>query len=106
MGFLKISEITPREVAPGFHGRFFHADHMTVAYWDAKAGATIPTHSHVHEMIVNVLQGRLELTIGEETRIIEPGVVGVIPGQMPHSARAITDCLIIDVFNPIREDYR
>ncbi len=106
MGFMKVAEISARQVVPGFHGRFFHSDHMTVAYWDAKAGASIPTHQHVHEMIVNVIQGRLELTIGDETRIIEPGVVGVVPGQVPHSAKAITDCLIIDVFSPIREDYR
>lgn len=29
-----------------------------------------------------------------------------MPGHVPHSGRAITDCRITDVFHPAREDYR
>lgn len=106
MGFLDVDSILSREIAPGFHGRFFHTDQMSVAYWDVKAGAAIPPHEHPHQMIVNVIKGELELTIGSETRVIRAGVVGIIPGHVRHSARAVTDCTIIDVFHPVREDYR
>lgn len=104
--FIDSKEITPREIAPGFFGRFMHSEKMSIAYWEAKAGAEIPLHSHIHEMIVNVIEGKLELTVGEETRIIENGLVAFIPGDVPHKAKAITDCKIIDVFYPVREDYK
>lgn len=104
--FIDSNSISPREVAPGFYGRFMHSEKMTIAYWEATSGAEIPFHSHMHEMIVNVIDGKLELTIGDETRIIERGIVAFIPGNVQHKAKAITDCKIIDVFYPVREDYK
>jgi len=44
--------------------------------------------------------------IGDETIMLETGVVKVIPSNTPHSATAHTDCVLIDVFSPVREDYR
>ena len=106
MSFHTISEIPPKEVVPGFTGRFIHSEHITVAYWDIKAGHAIPMHQHVHEMIVNVIRGKLELTIDKETRVLEAGMSAIIPSQVAHRATGVTDCLIIDVFSPVREDYK
>ena len=47
---------------PGFSGHFIHSNKINIAYWEAKAGSAIPTHRHEHEMIVNILEGKLELT--------------------------------------------
>lgn len=106
MSFVTVADINGKEVVPGFFGRFIHSDKITIAYWEAKAGSEIPFHHHVHEMMVNVLSGKLELTIGDEVKIIEHGVVGIIPSEVPHKAKAITDCRILDVFYPVREDYK
>jgi quercetin dioxygenase-like cupin family protein len=105
MSFIKTSEINPKEIAPGFFGRFIHTENMTIAYWEIKQGSSIPVHHHVHEMTVNVISGKLQLTIADETQILEPGTVGVIPSNIPHTATAITDCKVIDVFYPVRKDY-
>jgi quercetin dioxygenase-like cupin family protein len=106
MDFINISDIKPKEIVPGFSGRFIRSVHMTVAYWDIKAGASIPVHHHMHEMIVNVIEGKLQLTIENETKILEAGMAAVIPSNIPHAATGITDCRIIDVFYPLREDYK
>ena len=106
MSFIKISDIKPREIAPGFNGRFIHSANTTIAYWDIKEGATIPPHQHIHEMVVNVITGKLELTIGTETKVLESGNAAVIPSNVPHTAKGITDCRVIDVFYPIRDDYK
>jgi len=106
MPFINIDDLDSREIVPGYIARFIHSDKITIAYWVIKKDSVIPMHQHVHEMMVNVLEGKLELTIGNETQIIQPGQVGVIASQVPHSAKAITDCRLIDVFYPVREDYK
>jgi quercetin dioxygenase-like cupin family protein len=44
--------------------------------------------------------------VGGEARVTSPGAVAIIPPHVPHSGRAITDCRVIDVFYPTRDDYR
>jgi len=106
MTFLALKDIQPKEILPGFHGRFIHADGMTVAFWEIDAGSELPSHSHPQEMIVNFMEGEFEMTVDGETRSLSPGDVVVIPGNVPHSAKAINDCRIIDIWHPPRDDYR
>jgi quercetin dioxygenase-like cupin family protein len=106
MPFIKLAEIAPKEIAPGFFGKFIHSGKISMAHWQAKAGALIPQHQHIHEMMVNVISGTLELTIADETRVMGAGEVAMIPSQTPHRANAITDCYLIDIFFPVREDYK
>ena len=106
MFFVDLNQISAREVVPGFHGKFVHSEQVTVAFWDIEAGAALPEHSHVHEQVTSVLSGRFELTADGETRILDAGHVVVIPGHTIHRGRALTGCRIIDVFQPVRDDYR
>jgi quercetin dioxygenase-like cupin family protein len=106
MPFLELSDIRQREPVPGYRVRFVHSDSMTVAFWEIEAGSSMPEHSHSHEQIVNLLEGEFELTVGDETRTLVPGVVAVVPPDVPHSGRAVARCRIVDVFHPVREDYR
>ncbi|KYK32879.1 MAG: cupin [Theionarchaea archaeon DG-70] len=102
----KLNGITAKEIIPGFHGRFVHSPHMTLAHWNIKAGSPLPEHSHPHEQITTVLEGTLELTTEGKTHVLTPGSVAVIPSDVPHSGKAVTDCRVIDVFYPRREDYQ
>ena len=106
MAFTNLSDLTAREMVPGFHGKFVHTDGVTVAFWDIDAGATLPSHAHPHEQVTSVIDGQLEMTVGAVTRVLMAGMVVAIPGQVTHSARALTACRLVDVFHPVREDYR
>ena len=106
MYFQNLEDIQEREIVPGYRARFIHAEGMTLAYWEVDAGAALPEHSHPHEQIANVLEGEFELTVAGESKVLVPGQVAVIPGDVPHSGRAISDCRLIDAFQPAREDYR
>ena len=63
-------------------------------------------HSHPHEQVSNVISGTFELTVDGVPYRLEPGTAVVIPPHAVHSGRSITDSALIDVFYPVREDYR
>ena len=53
-----------------------------------------------------LLKGRMELTIGDETRVVEAGSLFIIPPNTPHRAVALDGpAVVLDVFSPVREDY-
>lgn len=106
MPFIDTATLNEKEVIPGYKGRTIHTGTMTFMYWTVEAGAVMPMHSHLHEQIAHVLQGRFELTVDGKTQIIEPGKVAVIPPHVVHGGKAITHCELLDVFNPEREDYK
>ncbi len=106
MSFINLDQQEEKELVPGYHVKFVHTNNMTFAYWRIEAGAALPDHSHHHEQVVNPIEGRFALTVAGETRELEPGTVVTIPPNVPHSGKAITPCRIIDVFHPVREDYK
>ena len=106
MAFIDLESIEEREIVAGFRARFVHSENVTLAYWNIDAGAELPTHTHPHEQVANVVEGTFELEVSDERRIVGPGSVAVVPGGVPHGGRAVTDCRIIDVFHPVREDYK
>jgi len=106
MGFLNLIDLEEREIIPGYRAKFVHSENMSLAYWDIDPGAVMPEHSHPHEQIANVLEGRFELTVDGEPRVLEPGMVAVIPGGVPHGGVALTPCRLLDAFHPPREDYK
>jgi len=95
-----------REIIPGFHGRLIHSDRMTFLLWRIDAGAPLPEHNHEHEQVVHMLEGEFELVLDGVPHRCTAGTVLVIPPHARHSGRAITDCVVMDVFAPVREDYR
>ena len=105
MTFLDLNDIEARELLPGFTVRFIHSDNMTFGHWKIAKGSSLPEHSHPHEQVTHVLQGEFELTVGDETSMLTSEMGAIIPPNVSHSGRAVTDCRIIDTFYPVREDY-
>jgi quercetin dioxygenase-like cupin family protein len=106
MNVVNLNEQPGREAFPGGKGRFAHSEHMTSSHWTLRAGAQLPGHAHPHEQISNIISGDFEFTVGGETKRLGPGMVLIIPPNARHSGRAISECYIVDVFYPVREDYR
>jgi quercetin dioxygenase-like cupin family protein len=106
MPLIDLESLEEKELMPGFHGRFVHSDNMTFAYWRVEEGASAPVHDHPHEQLVNVLEGEFELTVKGEKHILTPGKAFVLPSKLPHGGKALTPCRVLDVFHPVREDFR
>ncbi len=104
--FIDIREILGKELIPGFKARFVHSANMTISYWEVTKGSRLPAHQHFHEQISQVTEGKFELTIDGKSMVMEPGKVAIIPSNAVHSGLAITDCRVMDIFCPVREDYK
>jgi quercetin dioxygenase-like cupin family protein len=99
-------ELTGKDLAPGLTGRYIHGSKMTLGQVTIKAGSRLEEHQHPHEQITVILKGTLEMKIGGISMQLHTGMVYVIPSDTLHSANAITDCIVLDAFYPIRKDYQ
>jgi len=106
MAFIHINDYKPIELAPGARARTPYGENVMLSYLELDAGSQIPRHSHPHEQAGMMLQGKLELTVGDESRVCEPGDMFIIPPNTPHAARPVDGpAVVLDVFSPVREDY-
>jgi quercetin dioxygenase-like cupin family protein len=104
--FHQFADIPAKEIAPGFFSKLIHTDNNTINFIEVKAGNAVPRHQHMHQQCAFVIEGKFELTVNDVSRILEPGTFAVVPSNVFHSGIAITDCKLIDIFSPVREDYR
>ncbi len=105
MPFLDTSSLPVIERLPGWHGRYFHSEHMTFAHYDFVRGASIHEHLHPEEEVYEVVEGELEITIDGEARIAKAGLVAIVPANVRHSVKALTDGSAIIVDYPARRDF-
>lgn len=101
-----VSNIPEKELFKGLRARFIHTENVTIGHVSIDKDAALPEHSHVHEQITHVVAGELEMIIDGQPSILKPGMSAIIPSNIKHSAKAITDCKVIDTFCPVREDYK
>ena len=102
----KIKDLLPKEVVSGIKGYYALGNNLSFGYIVIKAGAVVPEHHHVHEQITYLIEGELDMTIGGELCPLKAGMYHIIPSHTLHSAIANVDCIAIDVFSPVREDYK
>lgn len=91
---------------PGVSVQLVHGERLTEMIWAFQANAQVPEHTHEAEQIVHCIEGTFEVRVADEIVVLQAGDTVVIPSQVPHAARALTAARGIDVFHPVREDYR
>ena len=104
--FRQFDDIDTKEIAPGFFSKLIHTDTNTINFITVAAGCSVPRHQHVHEQLSFVIEGKFELTVNEVPQVLDAGLFAVIPSNVWHSGTAVTDCKLIDVFSPAREEYK
>lgn len=107
MHFIDLASIPTISPVPGCRMRTPAGENLMLSYLEMDDQAVVPLHSHPHEQGGILLSGTLELTIGAETRVVTAGSLFLIPPNVPHKAVAIAGpAIVLDVFSPVREDYR
>ena len=104
--FRKRSSGGQTEVMKGIHLKtLVHGNSTLMTEVLLEKGAVIPTHSHPHEQTGYLVSGHLQFEVDGELISAHPGDSWNIAGDMKHSATAIEETIVIEVFSPVREDY-
>ena len=103
---MNLSDVPSKEIMPGYHGKMVHGKQMSWVFWNVEAGAEVPMHQHLHEQIMHVVEGTFEFTLDDHTKKYSPGDVVIIPSNIPHGGKALTACKLMDIFSPVREEYK
>ncbi len=103
----KYSSASPVEMVPGLIRRTLaEGKSMMICEFTLNAGVEIPGHAHPHEQIGYIASGKLRLIIDGEHFDLGPGDTYYAPSGVKHGAIAIERSVVVDTFNPAREDYR
>ena len=94
-------------VVEGIRRKVVHLNGATVVLNLLDPGNEPFPHSHPHEQVAYIMEGRMEFTIDGRVHALEPGDVLAVPPEVEHYAVAVGDepCLNLDFFTPKREDY-
>ena len=101
-----LHDIASKTLLPGIVGRYAHGVQASFGLVELEAGVLMPFHQHVHEQITYILEGQLDMVIDGQPHSLTSGSYFVIPSNVWHSATAVTHCKLIDVFSPVREEYK
>jgi quercetin dioxygenase-like cupin family protein len=84
-----------------------NGEKMMMVLNDTLPGHTVPLHSHPHEQVGIVYDGKAKLRIGDEERIVQKGDFYRIPANVPHGDTCMSDVpfVMLDIFYPVREDF-
>lgn len=104
--FCKRDSATDRELIEGVRLQtLVHGEKTLMGRFTIRKNSQIPSHRHPHEQTGYLISGTLLFTVENEKQKVEPGDSWCIPGGSEHSAVALEDSVVLEVFSPVRSDY-
>ena len=105
--FPATDELSRHTIFPGVTIATCAAEKMMLSYVEIEPHAEVAEHSHPHEQVGILLEGKAIFWIGDEQRTLSRGDMWRIPGGVKHRVVALDEPVkALDIFCPIREDYR
>jgi len=99
----KIPVETPRE---GIERQMLVGEKFMICRFKFVPFLVTPAHSHPHEQMTLVMQGKVKFIIGDAEKIVSAGDVLHFPPNSWHGATMLDEeVVLIDIFSPIREDF-
>lgn len=104
VGYHKDAVPTPCE--PGVTRRILnYCAEMMMCEITFEKGARGNLHAHPHIQMSYVGAGKFEFTVGDEVKVVEKGDSVLIPSNAQHGVLCLEDGILVDIFNPKREDF-
>jgi quercetin dioxygenase-like cupin family protein len=99
-------EMSRHAIFPGVTVTTCAAERLMLSLARLEPHAVVEEHSHPHEQVGMVIEGKAIFYIGDEHKTLKAGDLFRIPGNVPHKVVALEEPFkALDVFHPIREDY-
>jgi len=105
MSLFKWDGVHAEQLSDHITRRYISGDKITLAKFFLKKGAFVPPHSHENEQFSTVMTGAAKFVLDGEESIVSAGETFVIPPFTLHSAEALEDTEVLDVFSPTRTDW-
>jgi quercetin dioxygenase-like cupin family protein len=104
--FPTAAECGRHTIFPGVTIQTCAGEQMLVSHVYLEPHSVVEEHSHPHEQVGMVLQGRATFWIGGEEKTLQAGDMYVIPGNVRHRVVALDQPVrALDIFNPVRQEY-
>ncbi|MBX7168305.1 MAG: cupin domain-containing protein [Pirellulales bacterium] len=105
--FVDKQDCSRHSIFPGVEIFTTHGQGVMLSLVEMQPHAVVEEHSHPHEQLGLLLEGEATFIVGGETRVVRPGGMWRIPGGVKHKVIAgDAPVRALDVFHPIREDYK
>ena len=100
-------EVPTTELTDGSSSHLVWGENIMVSFLTMKTGSTFEFHSHPQEQIMIVIDGYIDEVIGDKIYRAQKGDVIHLPPNIIHAGFIReADCKVIDIFSPVREDYK
>jgi len=104
--FVKSSEIEWQQMAEGVRRKILSYDkNLMMVRVDFEKGAIGSLHKHPHIQMTNIESGSFEVEIDGVKKVLNAGDVFYVHSNLVHGVLCLEKGVLIDVFNPMREDF-
>ena len=100
------SSVPVERISEGTERQMVWGDRLMVCRLRFAPHTVTAVHTHPHEQITMVLQGRVKFFVEGEPKIVTAGEVLVFPSNIEHGATMLEEeVVLVDIFTPVREDF-
>ncbi|MGF1923230.1 MAG: cupin domain-containing protein [Bacteroidia bacterium] len=106
MSLVRDSDLPWDDLGAGIKRKIMaHNEQIMLVKVAFEKGAIGTLHQHPHLQMSYVAEGSFEVTVGESLKILTKGDVFFAVSNIIHGVVCLEEGLLIDVFNPAREDF-
>ena len=104
--FVFNKDVTATDCEPGVTRKILtYSKDLMMCEITFKKGAKGNFHKHEHLQITYIAKGSFEFTIVGVTKIVNQGDSVYMPSNSEHGVTCLEEGILVDVFNPMREDF-
>ena len=105
--FISLATADPFQLTDGVTAKALFGEGAMINLVELEPGAVVTLHSHPHEQLGVILRGSMNLVVEGIDHVLEEMDAYSLPGGVAHEGIAGPQgALVLDVFQPVREDYR
>lgn len=98
--------IEAEEVGQGVKRKLLaYSDNLMAVENHFDTGAIGALHHHPHTQVTYIVSGKFRFQIGDEEKIVEAGDCLIKEDDIVHGCECIEAGILLDVFNPKRDDF-